>query len=523
MANIVVIGAGMGGLSAAVRLQAAGHRVTVIEKNARPGGKVNVLEAGGFRFDTGPTILTLPGEIERLFQDVGRDMRDFLTLLRFEPIYRASFPDGAVFTLWPDEERTLEEIHALSPRDVDAYRAFMRNGRRLWEEIDGHFFNKLFLNWRDLLDWRTISAGRKMDALRSMYDAVDRRFHDPRLKQLFMFQATYVGASPRQIPATYAVIPYLETAQGVWFPKGGMYSMVEAVIRLAEAFGVEVRLNAPVAQIAVRDGRARGVHLADGTFLPADAVIANSDLVYTYRELIPASVRRKYTDVRLERFEPSSSAFIVYLGTDRTYPDLIHHNIYFTADYESEMHQIFVEKRPPTDPSWYICAPTRTDPDLAPPGHEALYVLTIAPHLTPGVDWREWEPRYRELLLDRMARVAGLSDIRSRIVFERHWTPEDFATVFNGNAGSIFGLSARMNQTAFFRPPNRSADVEGLYFVGGSTQPGGGVPIVMISGRLVADLVNRTLPASSAGRRDAARHAPEPVLGGKRNEPEHGP
>ncbi|HYN89241.1 MAG TPA: phytoene desaturase family protein, partial [Ardenticatenaceae bacterium] len=273
MADIVVIGAGMGGLSAAVRLQAAGHRVTVVEKNARPGGKVNVIEADGFRFDTGPTILTMPGEIERLFRDVGRDMRDYLQLEQFEPVYRATFGDGSVFTLWPDQERTLEEIRALSPRDVDAYRAFLRKGAALWEQIDAHFFNKLFLGWRDVLDRDTMRAGRKMDALRSMYTAVDKQFHDPRIKQLFMFQAVYVGASPHQAPATYTVIPYLEMAQGVWFPRGGIYSLVEAVTRLATELGVEFRLSTPVERVLVENGAARGVALQGGSSLRADVVI----------------------------------------------------------------------------------------------------------------------------------------------------------------------------------------------------------------------------------------------------------
>lgn len=492
--RIVIIGAGLGGLSAALRLAHAGHRVTVVEKNARPGGKVGLLERDGFRFDTGPTILTMPDEIERLFRDLGRDPADYLSLHPFEPIYRAHFRDGTCFDLHREEAATLEEIRRLSPADVGAYERFMRRTERIWRAIDEVIFERLFLSWRDMLDPKVLRAGMQVDALRSMYDRVDGMFEDPRIKQLFMFQAIYVGAAPRRTPATYTVIPYLEQQQGVWFPKGGLYAIVEGVMRVVEEMGVEVRCNAPVAQVRVEHGRATGVELASGEFLPADGVISNADLVHTYGDLVPRSARHKYSDARLARYEPSSSAFILYLAVDRTYPHLVHHNIYFSADYDREMAEIFDEQRLPQDPSWYICAPTRTDPDLAPPGCEALYVLTLAPALGPASpDWEREKEALAEAMVDRMEREAGLTDIRQHLRWRECFTPQDFETVFNGNRGSIFGLSAITQQTAFFRPPNRSEDVRGLYLVGGSTQPGGGVPIVMLGGRLVARLVQDDL------------------------------
>lgn len=490
--RIAIIGAGLGGLSAAVRLAHAGHQVTILEKNARPGGKVNLLERDGFRFDTGPTILTMPQEITRLFREVGRNPDDYLHLHQFEPIYRAHFRDGTLFELHTDEKATLEEIHKISPPDVARYEQFMRRTDKIWQAIDGAIFDRLFMSWRDIFQPDVFMAGMKVDALRSMYDRVDSLFIDPRIKQLFMFQAIYVGASPRQTPATYTVIPYLEQQQGVWFPTGGLYAIVEAVVKVAEALGVEIRCNTPITQIRVEQGRATGVEMANGSVIPADVVISNADLVHTYGDLVPVTARKKYTDKRLAGYDPSSSAFIMYLAVGREYPQLVHHNIYFSNDYDQEMRDIFEKKQLPRDPSWYICAPSRTERALVPPGCEGLYVLTLAPALGPNSpDWEQAKAGMMEQLLDRMEREAGLTDIRQHIRWKECFTPQDFETVFNGNRGSIFGLSAITSQTAFFRPPNRSEDVKGLYLVGGSTQPGGGVPIVMISGRLVAELVER--------------------------------
>lgn len=490
--KIIIIGAGLGGLSAALHLAHAGYQVTVVEKNARPGGKVNIIERDGFRFDTGPTILTMPQEIRRLFTDIGRNPNDYIQLDQFDPIYRAHFRDGTVFHLYSDEAKTLEEIRKISAPDVANYAKFMRHTDKVWQVIDEVVFDRLFLSWRDFIKPDMLWAGTKVDALRSMYHRVDNMFDDPRIKQLFMFQAIYVGASPKQTPATYAVIPYLEQRQGVWFPKGGLYALVEAVMRVADELEIEVRCDAPVAQIRVEQGQVKGVELESGEFLPADIVVSNADLVHTYRDLLPKSARKKYHDKRLASYDPSSSAFILYLAVDRTYPELVHHNIYFGSDYDREMDEIFEEKRMPSDPSWYICAPTRTDPTLAPAGCEALYVLLLAPALGPNSpDWETAKEQLTETMLDRIEKQAGLSDIREHILWQECFTPQDFERVFNGNRGSIFGLSAITQQTALFRPPNRSEDVRGLYLVGGSTQPGGGVPIVMLGGRLVARLIEK--------------------------------
>lgn len=486
----VVIGAGLGGLSTAIHLARAGWSVTVVEQRDEPGGKVRRLCADGFQFDMGPTIMTMPFALDALFASAGRDRRDYLTLSRLEPYYRAYFPDGTVFELSDSLQDVLAQIRALSPEDEPRYVAYLARAGRIWHEVERHFLDRLFDSWRDLLDPSLLVAGFKMDALTSLAKRVAREIRDPRIRQLLTYQAIYVGASPDEVPATYALISYLEMAHGVWFPKGGMYAIAEAVARLAGELGVELRYGTAVERIVVEGGRARGVRTAAGEELRADVVVSNADLHHTYGALLGDTPRPHMSDRRLQALEPSSSAFIVYAGVARTYPGLPHHTIVFSDDYARDLREVFVEHRPLTDPSFYVCAPSVTDPDLAPPGTTALYLLAPAPYLAGDVDWDALAPQYAERLLAR-AEAFCLPGLRAATTFLRWYTPADFARDYHCHRGSIFGLSARADQTAFRRPAPRSRDVAGLYLVGGSTQPGGGVPMVVIGGRLVATTVCR--------------------------------
>jgi phytoene desaturase len=486
----VVIGAGLGGLSTAVHLALAGHAVTVLEQRDEPGGKVRRLVAGGFHFDMGPTIMTMPFALDALFSAAGRDRRDYLELLRLDPYYRAHFPDGLVFELSDSMQDVLAQVRAMSPDDEPRYVAYLARAGRIWHEVERHFLDRLFHSWRDLLDPALLVAGFKMDALTSLSKRVARQIRDPRLRQLLTYQAIYVGASPDEVPATYALISYLEMAYGVWFPKGGMYAIAAAVARLCAELGVELRYGTGVERIVVESGRARGVRTTAGGELRADVVISNADLHHTYGTLLGDTPRPHMTDQQLAALEPSSSAFIVYAGVARTYPGLPHHTIVFSDDFARDLREVFTERRPLTDPSFYVCAPSVTDPDLAPPGTTALYLLAPAPYLSGDVDWDALAPAYAERLLAR-AEAFGLPGLRAATTFLRWYTPADFARDYHCHRGSIFGLSARADQTAFRRPPPRVRDVAGLYLVGGSTQPGGGVPMVVIGGKLVADTICR--------------------------------
>jgi phytoene desaturase len=486
----LVIGAGLGGLSAAIHLARAGCAVTVLEQRDAPGGKVRQLAEAGFRFDMGPTILTMPFALERLFAAAGRDLRDFLELVRLDPYYRAHFPDGTVFELSDSLAAVLAQVRALSPDDEPRYVAYLARAGRIWHEVERHFLGRLFHSWRDLLDPALLRAGFRMDALTTLSRRVARQIRDPRLRQLLTYQAIYVGASPDEVPATYALISYLELAYGVWFPKGGMYAIARAVERLCTEVGVTVRYDTEVSEIVVERGRARGVRTTVGEQLPADVVVSNADLHHTYGTLLRATPRRHMSDARLAALEPSSSAFIVYLGVRRTYPGLPHHTIVFSDDFARDLRELFVDKRPLREPSFYVCAPSVSDPELAPPGCTALYLLAPAPALTGDVDWPGLAPRYAERLLER-AEAFGLPALRADAVVKRWYTPSDFARDYHGHRGSIFGLSARADQTAFRRPAPRARDVAGLYLVGGSTQPGGGVPMVVLGGALVAHTICR--------------------------------
>jgi phytoene desaturase len=492
----VIVGAGLGGLSCAVHLARAGWAVTVVEQRDEPGGKVRQLASDGFRFDMGPTILTMPFALDELFASAGRDRRDYLELRPLKPYYRAHFPDGLVFELSDSLSDVLAQIRAFAPDDEPRWLAYLARAGRIWRQVERHFLDRLFHSWRDLATPSLLLAGLQMDALTSLSKRVASRVRDPRLRQLLTYQAIYVGASPDEVPATYALISYLEMAHGVWFPKGGMYAIARAVARLCEEVGVELRYGAGVERIVVEGGRARGVCLTDGGELRADVVVSNADLHHTYGELLGATPRPHMSDQRLAALEPSSSAFIVYAGVARTYPGLPHHGIFF-SDYARDLREVFVDRRPLTEPSFYVCAPSVTDPELAPEGCTTLYLLAPAPYLAGDVDWDALAPQYAQRLLERAERIA-LPGLRAATTFLRWYTPADFARDYHCHRGSIFGLSARFDQTAFRRPAPRSRDVGGLYLVGGSTQPGGGVPMVVIGGKLVARTIVRDRAAGRA-------------------------
>jgi phytoene desaturase len=496
--TVVVIGAGLGGLAAAIRLANAGCAVTVVETHERPGGKLGTLERGGFRFDTGPTIFTLPGLLADLFADSGERLADHLDLVPVEPAFRFSFRDGVELRLGADLRELTAQLTALDPRDVAGFLAFLARSSRIYDELMTYFFRRSFGGPREMFAPRVARAGLALDVTRSLEARMRGYFRDPHLRHIMTFKSIYVGTPPHQVPAAYAAIPYLEFIYGVWFARGGrgLHAIAEELAALAERRGVTIRYRAPVKEIAVgadgARGRARGVILADDEFIPADAVVSNADLTHTYGELIAPRWRRKYTAARLARYEPSSSAFILYLGVDRAYERLEHHNVFFPEDYAGEMRRIFVEKRPPADPTIYIGDFARSDPALAPPGQSALYVLAPVPHITPAFDWAREADAYRDLIIGKV-KGLGLPDIEERIVVEERWTPLDFAARHHNNRGSIFGLSGKWSQSTFFHPPNRSEEVRGLYLVGGSAQPGGGIPLVLLSGEITAGLVAEDL------------------------------
>lgn len=479
--DTIVIGAGIGGLSAALRLARAGQQVLVLEQNPAVGGKMSELRDGGYRWDLGPSVITMRPVLEDLFAAAGRRLEDELDLVPVEPLTRYVWPDGSTLDATRDLSRMAAQIERLDPRDVEGYLKFLAYAARLHRVTGPGFIYGDPVSPATLLgvpprDWLAVDGWRTMDqAIRSFVKA-------PRLRQLLGRFATYVGASPYQAPATLNVIAHVEMTGGVWYPRGGIYSIARALERLARESGVEIRTDVPVECIDVSNGRAVGVHAA-GVAHQTRAVLANVDVATVYERLLPAALRRS------ARFEPSVSGFVLLLGLRGRTPGLVHHNLFFNDDYRAEFDDLFKRGRPPQDPTIYVTITSRTDPDDAPLGGENWFVLVNAPPLGPAWNWDDRARAYRDHVLSTLA-DRGF-DVRDRIEVEHCLTPVDLERRTGARRGALYGMSSNSMWSAFRRPPNRSRDIKGLYFAGGTAHPGGGVPMVMLSGAAAARCILR--------------------------------
>jgi phytoene desaturase len=482
-----VVGAGIGGLAAAIALASKGHRVTVVEKLNRPGGKMGEAREAGFRWDTGPSVITMRHVFERLFREAGRDLRDYLDLVPLDPITRYFWPDGAQIDAVADEDAMCENIRAaFGSRDVDGYRRFMRYARRLHDVVSEPFLYRTKPTVRDLLQL-PLADTFKIDALRTMHQAVRAHFTDPHLIQLFDRFATYNGSSPYRAPATLNVIAHVEMAQGAWYPRGGVFQVARAFEQLARELGVDIRYEAPVKHIVYSENRARGVMLESDQLLAGEAVVCNVDYTHAMQTLtgsFPAPIPSPMD--RGDKLEPSCSGFAMMLGVRGVHPALAHHNILFCANYKREFHDIFELKVAPDDPTLYVCITSKTDPAHAPHGCENWFVLANAPYLSPRFEWHAQADGYATKLKGLLSRwVNGFGDV----VIEHRQTPLDLQTRYGGNRGAIYGFSSNTRTAAFMRPANRSPNIYGLYFASGSAHPGGGVPLVALSGMAAAQCV----------------------------------
>jgi phytoene desaturase len=457
----------------------------LLEKNERVGGKLNLVQAQGYTFDTGPSLLTMPWVIRELFATAGRRMEDYLSLDQIEPTCRYTWPDGAVFHAWQRLPQLIQEVERISPRDVPGLFRFLAYSARIYAAVADNFLLKPFDGISELLTPRLLCDGPQIDSLRSVDAAVRTYFKSPYLRQIFNRYATYNGSSPYLSPATFNVIAYIEFAEGGWYVRGGMYELGRALLRLAEELGVQVRTGATVAEVLLEDGAARGVRLESGERIAASRVVINADPRYAYAALVPGQER---TARRLARLEPSCSGYVLFLGVDRTYEQLAHHNIFFSADYPREFQAIFQKGVPAADPTVYVAATCLSDPQHAPPGHLNLFVLVNAPAVGGRVRWHREAAPYRDLILAKLERM-GLADLRQHIVYEQIWTPEDIQGRYNAAGGAIYGLASNNPFSAFMRPPLRARGLRDLYFVGGGTHPGGGIPLVLLSGKAVAERV----------------------------------
>ncbi len=484
----VVIGSGFGGLAAAVRLRAMGYRVTILEALDQPGGRARVFRRDGFTFDAGPTVITAPYLLEELFSLVGRDLRDYAELVPVDPFYRVLFADGTRFDYVGDEERLLAQIEAFEPRDVDGYRRLAAHAERIFRVGYEGLADQPFHRVSEML--RVLPAMARLRSYRTVYGLVAHYIRDERLRRVLTFEPLLVGGNPFTTTSIYLLIHWLERKWGVHFARGGTASLVAALVTLLEELDAELRLNAPVEEVLVSGGRARGVRLEGGEVLPADLVVSNADPSFVYSQMIAPAHRRRNTDRAVARRRQSMSLFVAYFGTRRTYPELAHHTILMGDRYRQLLRDIFSRRVLADDFSLYLHAPTRTDPSMAPPGHEAFYVLSPVPNNRSGIDWsREAEPyfeRIRAHLQERL--LPGLEDDLVSLSF---LTPDDFEHSLRSVDGAAFGPEPILRQSAYFRYHNRSGDVDGLYFVGAGTHPGGGVPGVLCSAKVLERVVPR--------------------------------
>ena len=497
-ARVGIIGGGLGGLAAACTLAARGHRVVLFERNSWLGGKAAVLEEQGYRFDMGPTILTIPSVLRRIFSEAGQQLEDHLELIRLDPQWRCFFADGLVLDLRQDVETMATGLASFSPQSgsAEGYRRFLELSGRLNAISQRFFFWRPVGSLWDMFDARSTFQPSMLRALldmrpgQSVAATVRSQVSDARVAQMLDHFTQYVGSAPDQSPAVLCGIAHMQTNEGVWYPRGGTGAVPKALVSLAQDLGVELRCEVGVRRILLdSNSRVRGLETDRGEEIAVAAVVANSDSVRTHRDLIGGTPQRRFE--RRHRHEPACSGVVLYLGLDRAYEHLAHHNFVFSHNPQEEFEAIYRKGEPAADPTCYLAAPARTEPEVAPSGGEALYVLVHTPYLRPHHDWKQLLPAYRRTILDKLASTGGLRDLEQRVRFERWLTPQDIHDRFGVLNGAIYGLASHGKFLGAFKPSNRSPDVKGLYFAGGSAHPGPGMPMVLMSGWIAADALDR--------------------------------
>ncbi len=482
----VVIGSGFGGLAAAVRLGARGWDVTVLERHDQPGGRARVFEQDGFTFDAGPTVITAPFLFEELWALCGKRMSDTVDLRPVYPFYRIRFDDGTRFDYSGDPEKMRAEIRKIAPDDLAGYERFVA----MSQDIFSVGFEKLahvpFGSWTAMA--KVVPAMVRLQSYRSVYGLVSSYVKSDKLRQVLSFHPLLVGGNPFKTTSIYSLIPYLERKWGVHFPIGGTGALVRGLVDLVEGQGGKIRYGVTVDRILVDDRRVSGVRLENGEVVPAEVVVSNADSAYTYRRLLAPEHRTRWTDRRLASSRYSMSLFVWYFGTKKSYSDVPHHTILLGPRYRELLDDIFEKHVLAEDVSLYLHRPTATDPNLAPPGCDAFYVLSPVPHLDARVDWKKRAEPYRAAIMAHLERtiMPGLS---KEIVTTKTMDPTHFRDELLSERGAAFGLEPVLTQSAYFRPHNKSEEVEGLYLVGAGTHPGAGVPGVLSSARVLDSVV----------------------------------
>jgi phytoene desaturase len=484
--HVVVVGAGLGGLAAALHLAGAGRRVTVVEREPHPGGRCGLIADGGYRFDTGPTVLTMPDLVAAPLAAVGERLDDWLTLHRLDPAYRARFADGSTIDVRADVAAMAGEIaRTCGEADAAGWLRYVEHLRRLYAIELPHFIDRNLDSPAQLVG-RPLARLAALGGFRRLDRTVARFVRDERLRRLFSFQAMYAGLSPARALSIYAVITYMDCVEGVYFPAGGMHAVPRALAGAAAKHGVEFRYGTEVTRVEVQHGRARAVLTGDGDRIPADVVVVNADLPTAYARLLGGTPRR------VGRLRYSPSAVVLHAGSSVRFDGLAHHTIDFGRRWDETFTEIIDEGRPMSDPSFLLTTPTLTDPGLAPPDRHAHYALFPAPNTRGRVDWRRYGAAYRDEIVETLEK-RGYSGFGAGIEVEHLVTPADWADAGLA-AGAPFAAAHTFGQTGPFRPPTLDRRIGNLVFCGSNTQPGVGVPMVLVSGRLAAERVTGPLP-----------------------------
>jgi diapolycopene oxygenase len=511
MKPIGIIGGGLAGLSAACVLAARGRKVVLFERNDWLGGKAAQLQEDGFRFDMGPTIVTIPSVLRRIFSEAGARLEDYLELVRLDPQWRCFFDNGSVLDLAQNPEAMAKTLDTFAPGTNSGarYREFIDYSARLDGISQRHFFYKPIGGLKDMFEWKA-SFDPKMlgDVLamrmgRSVASTVRAFTPDPRVAQMIDHFTQYVGSSPYGSPAVLCGIAHMQTDEGVWYPVSGTRAVPEALVKLATELGVEFRTGTKIEKILSRGGEVNGVCTDTGEEIALSAIVSNCDSVRTHRELLNGAVGTAFE--RRRSYEPACSGVVLYLGLNKRYEHLAHHDFVFSRDPHEEFDFIYKKGEPAPDPTCYLAATTCTEPGTAPPGGEALYVLVHAPYLRPHHDWNAMLPAYRRVILEKLKRTGQMPDLESRIVFERTLTPQDIHDRYHVLDGAIYGLASHGKFLGAFKPGNRSPDLRGLYLAGGAAHPGPGMPMVLMSGWIAADTLDRETPAPQPRELETAR------------------
>ncbi len=492
----VVVGSGFGGLAAAVRLQAAGVSTTLVEQQRSVGGRAGQLRIDGYVFDTGPSLITAPSIIDDVFRAAGSRLEDHVSLTALDPFYRIWFHDGTWFDYTSDLGRLKASMRRFYPPDADALEEFLADIEPIHTAVIGEGLGaRPFASISDMA--RFAPRVVRLNAWRPVARYVERRFHNWRHRFVYSFHPLFLGGNPFRAPSIFLMIPYLEKEGGVWYAQGGMYSLVSALKRVFVGLGGTVLTETTALRVETSRRTVTGVLVGrsgdnggGARVLPADIVVSNADVGHTYGRLLGHMRRRRWSDRRLRRLHHSMSCFLLYLGVRRRLPQLHHHTIILGPRYEGLVGDIFDKKTLPGDFSMYVHTPSRTDPSMAPPGCESLYVLVPVPNAASRIDWSQEAPRMRERVIDALE-SWGLEGLRESIDVERSFTPDDFQTQFGATLGNAFGVEPRLTQLAWFRPHNRSEEAKGLYLVGAGTHPGAGVPGVLLSAQATIHSIAR--------------------------------